>query len=74
MNNDNELLELYEERVNKYIDEKRKTDDLFDYVNRLEERINKAIEYIESRHIKAGVELMPREKELLDILKGEENE
>lgn len=34
-------------------------------------RIDKAIEYITSRSIKAGVELMPREKELLKILKGE---
>lgn len=40
----------------------------------LSRRIDKAIEYIESRHIKAGVELMPREKELLDILKGEDKE
>ena len=37
----------------------------------LQERIDKAIEYITSRSIKAGVELMPREKELLKILKGE---
>lgn len=37
----------------------------------LQDRIDKAIEYITSRSIKAGVELMPREKELLKILKGE---
>lgn len=71
MNNDNELLDLYEERVNKYIDEKRKADDLFDYINRLEERINKAIEYINMYD-----EFIPKVKinELLNILKGEENE
>lgn len=42
--------------------------------DKLQERIDKAIEYIESRHIKAGVELMPREKELLEILKGSDKE
>lgn len=36
--------------------------------------IDKAIEYIEARHIKAQVELTDREKHLLDILKGEDNE
>ena len=41
------------------------------YIDELEDRIDKAIEYIKSRSIKAGVELMPREKELLKILKGE---
>lgn len=71
MNNDNELLDLYEERVNKYIDEKRKTDDLFDYVNRLEERIDKAIEYIENYNIH---NMEYNTQSLLNILKGEENE
>lgn len=37
------------------------------------ETIDKAIEYIESRARKAGVELMPREIELLEILRGDEN-
>ena len=40
----------------------------------LQERIDKAIEYITSRSIKAGVELMPREKELVKILKGSDKE
>lgn len=37
-------------------------------------KIDKAIEYIKSRARKAGVQLMPREKELLEILEGKENE
>ena len=40
----------------------------------LKERIDKAIEYIESRARNAGVVLMPREKELIEILKGDSNE
>ena len=50
--------------------DKRKEKELEKEIERLNNIINKAIEYIESRHIKAGVELMSREKELLDILKG----
>lgn len=45
-----------------------------DYIDELENKINKAIEYIEARHIKAQVELTDREKHLLDILKGEDND
>ena len=36
----------------------------------LENKIDKAIEYIKSRARNAGVVLMPREKELLEILGG----
>ena len=43
-------------------------------INDLENRINKAIEYIETRHIKAQVELTDREKHLLNILKGDTDE
>ena len=39
----------------------------------LQQRIDKAIEYIESRAKKAQVKLMPREIELLNILRGEDN-
>lgn len=37
----------------------------------LEQRIDKAIEFIVSRANKAGVQLMPREEKLLEILKGD---
>ena len=37
-------------------------------------KINKAKEYIKSRARKAGVQLMPREKDLLKILGDKENE
>lgn len=40
----------------------------------LQEKIDKAIEYIKSRAKKAGVQLMPREKELLEILGDGNNE
>ena len=40
----------------------------------LQERIDKAIEYIKSRARNAGVQLMPREKELLEILRDEDIE
>ena len=44
-------------------------------IERLNNIINEAIEYIESRARKAGVRLMPREIELLEILnKGEKND
>lgn len=58
---DNKNLELIEE-LNQKEDE----------IERLNYIIKESIEYIESRARKAGVELMPREIELLEILnKGE---
>lgn len=45
--------------------------ELVDKMNDLQERIDKSVEFIVSRANKAGVQLMPREEELLKILKGE---
>ena len=44
--------------------------ELVDKMNDLQEKIDRAIEFIVSRANKAGVQLMPREEELLNILKG----
>ena len=61
-----------------YIDEQEYLEQIDDteyyekQIEELQERIDKVIEYIESRAREAGVKLMPREKELLSILRGEE--
>lgn len=73
MNNDEELLDLYEKRVDNYIKEKQKNDDLWDYITRLEERIDKAIEYIKSNEKEYG-SLEDNEKIILDILKESDKE
>ena len=61
------------ERLNNIIKQYDKVS--FIHEMELQKRIDKAKEYIESRARKAGVELMPREIELLEILnKGESND
>ena len=72
MNSDEELLDLYEKRVDKYIKEKQKNDDLYDYITRLEERIDKAICYLKSDNY--WLSQVKANDELLDILKGSDKE
>lgn len=72
MNDD--LLNLYEKRVDKYIKEKQKNDDLSDYITRLEERIDKSLEYIEKVSDNGTFEISENEViVLLDILKGNDS-
>ena len=66
----NEVIRLREE--NKMLDELRNANYL-SWQDSLS-RIEKAVEYIESRAKKAGVKLMPREEELLNILNGRSDE
>ena len=70
-NNPDEAVKLlvnYEKVNNQLIHENNL---LRDEILDLNEMIDKAIEYIESRAKKAQVKLMPREIELLNILRGE---